>query len=72
MYTLFITCTMLLEQIKGFCHGITEIFLLVGSYTMAGISKDFYIVVQVRIDCGIYITCTLSNTLKSMLKWCED
>ena len=28
------TCTMLLEQIKGFYHGITKIFLLVGSYTM--------------------------------------
>ena len=27
-------CTMLLEQIKGFYHGITKIFLLVGSYTM--------------------------------------
>ena len=27
-------CTMLLEEIKGFCHGITYIFLLVGSYTM--------------------------------------
>ena len=27
----FIYCTMLLEQIKGFYHGI---FLLVGSYTM--------------------------------------
>ena len=25
---------MLLEQIKGFYHGITKIFLLVGSYTM--------------------------------------
>ena len=29
-----ITCTMLLEQIKGFYHGITKISLLVGSYTM--------------------------------------
>ena len=29
-----ITCTMLLEKIKGFYHGITKIFLLVGSYTM--------------------------------------
>ena len=28
------TCTMLLEQIKGFYHGITKIFLLVGRYTM--------------------------------------
>ena len=28
------TCTMLLEQIKGFYLGITNIFLLVGSYTM--------------------------------------
>ena len=27
-------CTMLLEQIKGFYHGITKIFLLVGSFTM--------------------------------------
>ena len=27
-------CTMLLEQIKEFYHGITKIFLLVGSYTM--------------------------------------
>ena len=27
-------CTMLQEQIKGFYHGITKIFLLVGSYTM--------------------------------------
>ena len=27
-------CTMLLEEINGFCHGITYIFLLVGSYTM--------------------------------------
>ena len=27
-------CTMLLEQIKGFYHGITKIFLLVDSYTM--------------------------------------
>ena len=37
MYTLLMyiyICTMLLEQIKGFYHGITKIFLLVGSYTM--------------------------------------
>jgi len=31
---LSVHCTMLLEQIKGFYHGITKIFLLVGSYTM--------------------------------------
>ena len=29
-YTIFYICTMLLEEIKGFYHGI----LLVGSYTM--------------------------------------
>ena len=29
-----------LEQIKGFYHGITKIFLLIGSYTM--LSKDVY------------------------------
>ena len=27
-------CTMLLEQIKGFYHGITKMFLLVDSYTI--------------------------------------
>ena len=41
--------TMLLEQIKGFYHGITKIFLLVGS-----ISKDVYVVVHMRADCGIF------------------
>ena len=42
---------MLLEQIKGFYHGI---ILLVGSYTMLSWHfKDVYIVVHVRIDCGI-------------------
>ena len=46
-------CTMLLEQIKGF-YCITKIFLLVGSYTMLScIFKDVYIIVHVRIDCGI-------------------
>ena len=54
-------CTMLLEQIKGFYHGITKIFLLVGNYTvipcLSGIFKDVYIVLHVRIDCGLdYIT----------------
>jgi len=36
---------MLLEQIKGFYHGITKIFLLVGSYTMLSwhFFKDAYI-----------------------------
>jgi len=50
---------MLLKQIKGFYHGITKMFLLVSSIPcLAGICKDVYIVVQVRIDCGIldYIT----------------
>jgi len=46
------SCTMLLKQIKGFYHGISKIFILVGSYTMLSL-KDFYIVVHVRIDCGI-------------------
>ena len=47
---------MLLKQIKGFYH---EIFLLVGSYIdnyqpcLAGIFKDAYIIVHVKIDCGI-------------------
>ena len=50
-----ITCTMLLEQTKGFYHGITKIFLLVDSYTMLSwhFFEDVYIVVHVRIDCGI-------------------
>ena len=47
------SCTMLLEQIKGFYHGITKIFWLVVIPCLAGILKDIYIVVHVRIDCGI-------------------
>ena len=40
-----ITYTMLLEQIKGFYHGITKIFLLVGSYSMLSWHfKDVYII----------------------------
>ena len=34
IYIYVYICTMLLEKIKGFYHGITKIFLLVGSYTM--------------------------------------
>ena len=34
---------MLLEQIKGFYHGITKIFLLVGSYTMAFLKMFIYL-----------------------------
>ena len=34
IYIYIYICTMLLEQIKGFYHGITKIFLLIGSYTM--------------------------------------
>ena len=45
---------MLLKQIKGFYHGITKIFLLVGSYTMLSWHfKDAYKIVHVRIDRGI-------------------
>ena len=44
---------MLLEQIKGFYHGITKIIWLVVIPCLAGIFKDVYIVVHVRIDCGI-------------------
>jgi len=41
-----------LSRSKGFFyHGITKILLLIGSF--AGISKDVYIAVHVRIDCGI-------------------
>ena len=47
-------CTILLEQIKGFYHGITRYsYWLVVIPILAGICKDVYIVVHVRIDCGI-------------------
>ena len=46
-------CTMLLEQIKGFYHGIT--YQLVVIPCLAGICKDVYIVIHVRTDCGIQI-----------------
>jgi len=53
-YRLTLACTMILEQIKGFYHGITKILLLVGSYTMLSWHLlNVYIVVHVRIDCGI-------------------
>jgi len=48
---LMLIFTMLLVQIKGFYHGITKIFLLVGSYTM--LCWDVYVVVHVRTDCGV-------------------
>ena len=65
-YIYIYICTILLEQIKGFYHGITKIFLLVGQLYHAQLAsfKDAYIVVHVRIDCGIQITLPLSNTLK--------
>ena len=48
---------MLLEQIKGFYRGITKIHVysnwLVVIPCFVGIFKDVYIIVHVRIDCGI-------------------
>ena len=51
---IYITCTMLLEQIKGFYHGIFLLDWLVVIPCLVGICKDVYVVVHVRIDCGVH------------------
>ena len=68
---------MLPEEIKGFYHGITKIFLLVGSYTMLSwqLIKEVFIAVYQHLNIKAQFNFWLPIAvylIKSMFKQCKE
>jgi len=69
---------MLLEEIKGFYHGVTKIFLVVGSYTMLScqlikeVLKAVYPHLNIKAQFNFLASYSYVVDKKSMLKWCRD